>query len=388
GCFVSGGLGSATIAYYLNKYRENRNLHVYTVGFQNENIEDLEAATDVVKTLGVNHQSHVITPHDYLDDLTKVIWYLDEPIADPNILATWRLSSLAAKDVNCVFSGMGSDEFLAGHNRYTLKEQQIDPLSKALEISKPLIYRFLVPIINMFYRPLAYRLLKESRTDPWQFEYLKQNSLFPEHILKNVSPKLVGLFDTEVFLHKFHHINRVKSSVSSFLYFDVKTRLADCYMLQYDRLTSAHNLSWRTPFMDRSLIEFLASLPEPEQLTEDETASYLKRVMTDHLPPAVVQRAKRTRKAFLSNWIEKSSFGHICKQLELGTLVETGIISREWLKVALETPESRVNSFRYLWAIFILEVWFQLFINRPITPEMPETPVNKLLIDNVRIKSS
>lgn len=388
GCFVSGGLGSASIAYYLHKLRKGKNLHAYTVGFEEESIDDIEVANEVARTLDIEHNTRMITPDQFLDHMTEIVWHLDEPIADPNVIATWELSSLASRDVKHVFSGMGSDEFLAGHNRYTLKEQHIDIFSKSLELSKPFIYRFLVPIINMFYKPLAYRLLKESRTDPWQFEYLKQNALFPEHVMRKVSPKLAGLFDPEVFLHKFHHINRVKSSVSSFLYFDVKTRLADCYMLQYDRLTSAHQLSWQTPFLDRSLIEFLASIPEPESLTEDETASYLKRIMKEHLPPSVVQRAKRTRMNFLSSWIEKSAFHEICRQLEYGTLVETGIVSREWLNYVLATPERRINSFKYLWAIFTLEMWFQLFINRPIVPGVPDIPVNKLLIENVRMRSA
>jgi asparagine synthase (glutamine-hydrolysing) len=384
GCFVSGGLGSASVAYYLKKMGHNKHLTAYSVGFEDENRYDIETAVDVANTLGIDHKTRIITPENFLDNITKIIWHLDEPISDPNIIATWELSALASLDVKHVFSGMGSDEFLAGHNRYTLKEQQIDAVTKAIEISKPFVYKFLVPIVNMFYKPLAYRLLKESRTDPWQFEYLKQNALFPEHVMKKACPKLAGLFDPEVFLHKFHHINRVQSSVSSFLYFDVKTRLADNYMLQYDRITSAHHLSWRTPFLERSLIEFLASLPEPESLTEDETASYLKRLMQDRLPSSVVQRAKKTRRNFIASWIEKSSFHEICKQLEHGTLVETGIISREWLRLALSTPERRVASFKYLWAVFTLEMWFQLFINRPITPGVLEIPVNRLLLENER----
>ena len=94
--------------------------------------------------------------------------------------------------------------------------------------------------------------------NPWQANYLKQIVIFDDQKMKRAAPTLSGLFDPEIFLQKFHNISRINSLVSSFQYFDVKTRLADCYILQYDRLMSAHSLDWRPPFLDKAIIEFLS----------------------------------------------------------------------------------------------------------------------------------
>lgn len=372
GCFISGGLGSASTAYYLKKVAKEKEIRAFSVGFEEENSEDLKIAKEVANHLQIPLKMQEIKQNSFLQDFEKIIWHLDEPISDPTVIATWALAKLASNDVTTAFSGMGCDELLAGHSRYTLKETRTNIISHFMELSKPLIYKFLVPIVNLLQKPLAYRLLKKSRTDPWQFEYLKQNALFSESMIKKVSPKLSGLFDPEVFLHKFHHINRVESSVASFLYFDVKTRLADHYVVQYDRLTKAHNVAWRTPYLDHHLIEFVASLPEPNQLTEGETASYLKLLMKNHLPSSIIERPKKTRKNFLERWVTSQEFQNVFILLKEGTLVETGIISKEWLIQSISTHESRVKNFRYIWAIYTLEVWFQLFINRPITPWAPD----------------
>lgn len=377
GCFISGGLGSATVAYYVSKLAKKRQISSYTVGFKNENEEDVEAAKLVANRLGIHQDISYITPANFLQNLVQIIWYLDEPLADPNIVATWALAGLAAKDVSTVYSGMGSDELLAGHNRYTDEEQHLSFLSRLMLLPKPLICQMVVPIISMINKPLCYRCMKYCRSDPWQFEYLEKNALFNQCLLNKASPVLAHLFDPEVFLHKFHNLSRIKSKVSSFLYFDVKTRLVDKFVLQYGRLTEAHNLRWNTPFLDQHLMEFLASLPEPEHLAESETALFLKMLMKDILPPTVIERPKKSRPDFISSWANSAEMTEICHLLEKGVLVESGYLSLKWLRHATASPEERKHSFRYLWAMIVLEIWFKLMVNQPIS----RTPPNKSVIE-------
>ncbi|MCB1112466.1 MAG: asparagine synthase (glutamine-hydrolyzing) [Chlamydiales bacterium] len=381
GCFVSGGLGSATAAYYVQKEMHTEGLPAFSVAFQGENEEDLEASGIVCNRLNLACHKKLITPEEYLDHLSEIVWHLDEPLADPNIVATWQLAGMAAEKVNTVFSGMGSDELLAGHNRYTVNEQRISMPVRMLHLSKQLAYSVLIPFLNRINPSTAFRMLKESRTNPWQYEYLRQNALFDESMMRSASPKLAGLFDPEVFLHKFYHLSRVQSRVSSFLYFDVKTRLADCYIFQYEKLTQARNLTWMSPFLDQELIEYLAGLPEPEELSINETASVLKVLLKNIYPEQFVNRPKVTRKALLASWVELSGLSGVFEKLKTGTLMEIGLLSKSWLDKVLATPKSRQLHFRYLWALLILEVWFRLFINRAIEPRTPKMPIEILLTE-------
>ncbi|PJD97968.1 MAG: asparagine synthetase B [Parachlamydia sp.] len=381
GCFLSGGLGSASVAYYMHKVLNDCKFSAFSVSFAGENDADMQAASEVAKKLDLLHYCEEIKPTDFLTDLVKIIWYLDEPLADPNIVATWHLAKLAATKTHTVFSGMGSDELFAGHNRYTTQEQGFSTFAAVTQFSMQFLRALLIPLLNVVYKKGAFSLLRQSRTNPWQFDYLRQNALFSESELAKAAPRLAELFDPEVFLHKFHHLSRIKSTVSSFLYFDIKTRLPDCFILQYERLMAAHNLKWLTPFLDQHLMEYVASLVEPESLAENETASFLKAVIKPVFSTSFVQRPKKTRKTFLRNWLIDPEMRDIFLLLKRGTLVETGLISNRWLQRQIEQLQTSPYAFKYLWSILVLEIWFRLFINRSIQSTPPNLSVKQLLIE-------
>lgn len=365
GCFITGGIGSATVAWEVSRLAIEPP-HGYTVAFSGQNEDDSKIAAEVAKTVNIPLQSSTITPDSLVKNLISIVWNLDEPIADPTIVATWNLSEMAARDTKTVFSGMGSDEFLAGHNRYTNVEQEMGFINRLNLIPGPILRHIIVPALHLFSPAAAFNILKVNRTNPWQFEFLRHNAVFDEHQLREAAPQLSRYFDPDTFLHKFHHMSRINSSVAQLLYLDVKTRLPDHFMLQYERLTKAHGLSWRSPFLDRELVEYAAGLLEPEVLLESSTASYLKPIIAPIFSPDIVGRPKRSRPSFLNAWTPLPEIRHLFQYLLRGTLIETGIISEAWLREQLFGEGVSQHNFRLLWSILILEIWYHLFINRPI----------------------
>lgn len=380
GCFVSGGLGSATVAYYLQQMIPHDQLHAYSVEFQSETSQDMQAASKITASLKIPHHCKTMTPQNFLDDLVKIIWHLDEPLADPNVIATWHLSRMV-KETGIVYSGMGSDELLAGHSRYTLDERSIRYKDKFIHMAMPWIKRFCLPLLTAIYKPGIYAILQKSRTYLWQLEYLRQNALFPVEVLSAAAPRLSSLFDPRIFLHKFYNISKISSPVASFLYFDVKTRLVDCFILQYERLTTANGLNWRSPFLEQNLVEYLASLLEPDNQKEKETALFLKTILKDIFPSSVVLRPKKTRKELLKSWVANSELSSLFQLLPKGVLVESGIISSKWLNQQLVSPHKQEESFRYLWSILALEIWYRLYLHRTVRPQSLDISVRDLLTE-------
>lgn len=372
GCFISGGLGSASIAYYVHKLRDNHKVEAFSAGFDKESDEDLRTASQVANELSFPQKITVINAKEALNDLVKVIWHLGEPIADPNVLMIWNLARLASESVPTVLSGMGSDELLAGHTRYTAHESSEHNSSWFQRIQQPIKRNFIVPLLNTFLPSASLDMIRQCKTNPWQTQYLHANALFDEKMLQEASPALSGLFDPTTFLHKFHQLAKIKSIVSSFLYFDFKTRLPDCYVMQLDRLTTAFGLDWKAPYLSTEVVEYLAGVPEPEQLAVDDTASYLKAILKSHLPESVIRRPKVSRPHFLESWTDNPTLTQAFELLRQGNCVDTGIISRSWLSENLETPQKRKQAFKYLWAVMVLEIWLRLFIVRPIRSDPPE----------------
>lgn len=377
GCFVSGGLGSASMAYYLQKLITPTEVEAFTVGFQGENIADVEVAEEVAKELKLQQHKEIITPGDFLNDLAKIAWFLDEPISDPSVIGTWRLASLSAP-IGVVFSGMGSDELLAGHERYTVKERRTNGFAERFQMLTPLLKSFILPIMRLFSSENTFRLLLQTRTKPWQLEFLDRNALFPQHLLEKASPRLASLFDPHVFLHKFPNLPNISSRVSSFLYFDVKTRLINSFIFQYERLTTAKGLDWRTPYLTQELVEFLAKMPEPQELQPSETFKILKGIMKNVYPERILNRPKTTRRDFLNSWVEISGTSELFKKLPKGSLVELGIIDPDWIKGIISTRHLQRQYFPQLWGILMLEIWFRLYINSSFRNPLHETTIEEL----------
>lgn len=379
GCFLSGGLGSSSTAYFLNKLKEDRKIEAFTTGFAEENRADIETAEKVSSALRMPHYCSLVMQDFFLHDLVRMLWHLDEPLADPNILLAWQLTKMATQQTRCVFSGMGCDELLASHLRYTAEERKGGYQLHLRQWMHPLLKKFIIPLFRHVSPTIAYRMLKESKVNPWQAEFIYSSMLFPEGRLAQVSPSLEGMFDIEVFFHKFHHINRLPSITSSFLYFDVKTCLPERYILQFERFCSVHGLTWQTPFLDREVVEFITSIPSPEILSGKDTAAALKIILDGHLPEEVVNRSKHTRLNFLKSWVEAPELLEAFHLLDEGTLVDNGLLSKRWLQEKLASPASRYASFPQLWAILVWEIWFRLFINRPVRSEVPDIRVKDLL---------
>lgn len=379
GCFVSGGLGSASTAYYVKNIVPEKDIHAFTAGFQGQNDEDVEAAEICAQTLGIPHVKRWITPQNFLDEFVMIAWHLDEPLADHTVVSTWELAKIAAPYTKNVFSGMGSDEFVAGHSRYSIAERSLAFSTQLKHYIHPFLRNFFFPFLNFFSKSSVYHLLKEVRSNPWQSEYLEDNVLFHRDELSKAFPTLKGLFDTDIMLRKFNNISRIQSMLSTLMYIDVKTRLPECYILQYDRLTAAHGLDWNAPFFDRKIIEYLAAIPEPLYLREFETASYLKAIAEKIYPPEIVNKPKKTRRNFLRPWLDISELKTAFHMLLQGTLVETGLISQNWLREKTASPKTMHESFDLLWAVLALEVWFRLFINFPVTGQAPSVPLIEFL---------
>jgi len=379
GCLVSGGLGSAAVAYYTTRCTDSDRVRAYSAGFLGESDADLQTAAEVASELRLSHKYEVVTQNTFLDDLVRIVWHLGEPIADPTTLVIWKLARLASSEARTVLSGMGADELLAGHSRYTSAEQQERYIPLLKRLLQESVRRYVVPAVQIVSQPWALSLLRESRTNPWQSAFLRSSTVFDEATVRRVSPALDGLFDPDTFLQKFHRLPEINSVVASYLYFDVKTRLPELYIQQYDRLMTAFGLEWQAPFLKKELVEFLAGLPEPEVLMQEQTASPLKQALRGHLSDAVIDRPKQSRPHFLSSWANTQSFCDALEQLKTGVCVDQGVVSGAWLKKNTESAALRQARFRQLWAILTLEVWLRLFINRPIRTTPPEGSLMDLL---------
>ena len=370
GCFLMGGVGSSTIARYAAK---ETNIQSFGSFFDGQNDRDKDAAQKTAELIGIPLEASTILPEEMLNDLLQIIWHLDEPLADPNVIATWNIAKQAKSKADVLFSGMGCDELFGIHTKYNLGEAPPTIRDKFTTWSTPLLKQT-APFLQKFAPKTAMKILRSTRANPWQGKYLRANQLFSSDEMARAAPDLCHAFDSEVFLNKFHHLDRIHSIPESFQYFDVKTLLPDCYIHQYERLTTANGLDWRTPFLDPLIIETLATTKHK---------GVLQKLLKKNLPKELIKRPKVTRRGFLSPWAKTANLVPLFRHLPFGTLVESGILSKEWIREQVQTEESIIRSFPKLWAIFTLEIWYRLFIQRAPDSPPPKTTAHQLIFEDV-----
>jgi asparagine synthase (glutamine-hydrolysing) len=373
--FSSEFLGTATVADRLKKIHPEAKVSTHATLYEKENTEDIKAALSIAKSLKTPLQIDTITPYNILNDFPKLIWHLDEPVADVGIVSTWRLAEYAAQNDLTIFSDIACSELFTEHQRY--HPPSPSKISQMIDSLKPWVRKKVIPLIRSVYPPLAFSFLKGISSSSWQAEYLHANALFKVENLLSAAPMLASNFDPEVFLHRFYHSTRIKSHVDTFLYFDVKTRLADSTVFQHEKLSSAHGAKWSSPFLFQNIVELLAGINAKYNSHE-----LLLELSRNSVPDEAHVTAPPPNPNFLKSWADTYALRKIFYLLPQGSLVGNGIISSRWITKQLTSDKIDMNTFKHLWAILVLEVWVRQYIDHPISHQAPELTTDELLLSH------
>lgn len=374
-CLVSGGLGSASVAYFLSTQQPTK---AFSAAFQGQTEQDSQTATQICSTLQIEQQFSLIGPDKLLTTLPKILWHLDEPLADPNIVLTWHLAEMAAKWSPYTVSGMGSDELFAAHNRFLVTEQSLSPFMQLTEWFKPIFRTLFLQPLFWLWPKMGYEFLRKYPTNPLQAQYVNSNALLNIHTAKKAAPAIAHLFDLDIFLHRFYNISKAGTNMDAMLYLDVKTRLVDLYIMQYDRLTACHKLHWTSPFLSKDLLEFAAPLIRGGLQKETES-SLLQLMLANIFSPAIVNRKKTSRPNLLNQWVEHPQLFSVFSALKNGTLTKSGMINRLWIESLLAKNNKTPNRFLSLWSILCLEIWYRIYIDQPIQTTPPSLSTQEFI---------
>ncbi len=369
GSFLTGDLGSSAMNWFLSHSTTRDRIRAYTSVFDEPHPVELNLSSEIAKTLFLTHEIKRIKPDEVIEELPKIVWHLDEPLADPFVVQTWNLGKIASSECSLAYTNIGWEEMLGGSSRYFTSDgrQKRSKLSTAFVLSQlPPSFRerVVLPLLKLFGSNYLFRILRNVEINRDQVIYLMNSALFKEHARKKASPLLYKYFDPEVFAQRFHRLSTIPGNIDPSLYYDAKTQLPDRLLIQYDRLLTPYNIRVINPFLDTRLVEFLATVPEETKFEAKQPGAILHQLMMRlcHACPPFPERTD----SFMETWRTNSQFRHLFGLLAEGRLVDEGFISGRWIRQQLGYPYLTAEMFHQLWAIMILEVWFRLYIDRPI----------------------
>jgi asparagine synthase (glutamine-hydrolysing) len=371
GSYVSGGVDSSLLASLARGVRPDGPFKAFNGRF----LDGLDYdESQYAKALAdeQNMQLHIadICEQDFVDHIAKVIWYLDQPIAGPGAFPQYMVSKRVGQHIKVVLGGQGGDEIFGGYARYLVAyfEQCIKgAIEGTLHNGKYVVsYESIIPNLETLrqYKPMLREfwssgLFGERDERYWRLVNRANtfgNILAPEAIDQRAT--------LEEFKSIFWGSNVGKESYfDSMTHFDFKTLLPSLLQVE-DRMSMAHGVEARVPFLDHPLVEFAATIPADIKFRNGELKRLLKAVFGNHLPSAI--RDRKDKMGFpvpLNLWLKR---GGPVRDLIGDILGSQRARMRSYLGKGLSIDtvlDSQSTYGRNLWALLSLELWHQQFLD-------------------------
>jgi asparagine synthase (glutamine-hydrolysing) len=362
GMFLSGGVDSSAIAALL-KRSVACPLKTFAVGYPDAAASELTYASQVAHAIGTDHYETSVGPRDFFNALPRLIWHEDEPIAWPSSVSLYFVSKLASEHVKVVLTGEGSDEIFGGYERYRwhLWNQQAAEKYLALPaalrhwIRKQTASRLLSSALR---RKLGHTMLARENT----LESLLLDNFYCA-FSSDQRAKLLGAPDAAYAGYLRHwNAHPGASTLARMLYADQKTYLVALLMKQ-DRMSMAASIESRVPFLDHTLVEFAASLPDRFKIRGSVQKVALKRALVDVLPPLAIRRPKMGFPTPLREWLRSPSTEPVYQALRAPDGLLASHCDRKEIDTIVHRHRSGLeDATDRIWRLVNLQLWGDLFL--------------------------
>ena len=369
GVFLSGGIDSAAITATMATL-VSEPIRTFSVAFAEREANELEYARMVASRYATQHHEVIVSPDDFFSQLPKLIWHEDEPIAHPSSVALFFVSQLAAKHVKVVLTGEGSDETMAGYNRYRVTEYNM----RLGALYERVVPKALRTFVRRQLRDGAARtrlgavasrtfLGRESDLDDLYFDNFAVfgRTAQADLLTPAVRATVAGIDPYEAYHRALARVEG-RPLVSRLLYTDIKTYLHELLMKQ-DQMSMAASIESRVPFLDHPLVEWVAQLPASMRLRGTTTKWILRAAMKDRLPEAILSRPKMGFPVPVGEWL-RGPWRHLLSEFVASPRArDRQLFQPHAVDQVIAEHIAGVNHSERLWALLNFEIWARIFLD-------------------------
>lgn len=379
GVFLSGGLDSTAVLAAMSRAEPGRRFKTFTVGYQAGSAEEERAnehgyARLAAEAFGAEHHEVRLTGDDFRDALPRIVWHLDEPVADPACVPLYFVSRRAREEITVVLSGEGADEVLGGYGIY----RRMLGLERA--------HRLLARATGgraAAAAGAAARLLPGERLPYWArlagLPLAERYRGVSRGFLPEGKAKLLGRNGSDGadrcladFLAERSPAPPSASPLARMLRLDTTTWLPDDLLVKADRMTMAHSQELRVPFLDHRLVELAAALPPEHKVRGGQGKVLLREAMAGLVPRAILERSKKGFPVPTAPLLRR--LGDFTREL----LLDRGSACRTWFDpAAVETlldehAHGRARRDQEIWSLLVFELWHGTFLDGRFSAARPQ----------------
>jgi len=369
GAFLSGGVDSFITTAMIRHINPKAEIHTFTIGGEEKN--EFDGARMAANFLKTNHTEIKLTREKYFKNLQKMIWYFDEPVADPAGYALYFLAQEARKKVKVVLAGEGADEFFGGYGMY-LEPIAVSPISN---LPKPIKKFLSFAIKNIPFNFKGKNYIKRGLT-PLKDKYIGNANIFKEEEIKKIWKEKTDFpleFQENFDISKIYKKAEGLSEPTKMQYIDINTWLIGDILQKGDKMSMAQSLEVRTPFLDRVVSEFASKIPDnlkfkysSDKKISGQNTKYLLRKVAQKLGKNQIEDRKRIGFVIpLADWLRKEKFWK--DQLINSTFFETFLNKNEIKKLIFNFENKNNNIYkereysRKIFTLLVLDLWYKEF---------------------------
>jgi asparagine synthase (glutamine-hydrolysing) len=369
GAFLSGGIDSGTVVGLMAAHSD-RAVETFSIGYDigAEHFDERAPARRVAELFGTRHHEFVVRP-DLIDVVPRLIRAFDQPFADSSAIPNWYLSEMTRRQVTVALSGLGGDELVAGYERYrgALLAERLGFLPSWLKQRlRPLVERWPDSRSGSHWSGRAKRFVRTLELD-FDDRYLELISAFGSAAREDMlSPEMreqVSLSEPRELFDGYAELVRDADPLNRALFLDLKLYLPGDLLTLTDRMSMAHSLEVRVPFLDHQVLEFAATIPPNLKLRGMERKHILKRAVADLLPSSILERKKMGFSIPLTVWFRGELRPFVEETLSRQAITETGVFSYDAVRRLLDDHfELRANVDNQIWGLITFMIWYRDYI--------------------------
>jgi asparagine synthase (glutamine-hydrolysing) len=354
GSFLSGGIDSSIIASIAKQFHPA--IKTFSVGFEQNGFSEIDVAKETADKLGVENISYVITPQEYMNELPKIIWHMDDPLADPAAIPLYFVAREARKHVTVVLSGEGADELFGGYNIYR-EPQDLEVFNKIPRVGKVL----LKGIANIMPEGMKGKSFIERGVTPMEERYIGNAKMFTEEEKRDLlSVYREGLNYTDI-TKPLYAESKGYDPVDRMQFIDIHTWMRGDILLKADKMTMAHSLELRVPFLDKVVFETASKIPTNLKTANGTTKYILRKAAEGIVPEHVLNRKKLGFPVPIRHWL-KNEMNDWAKTIIKESSTDHLINKSYVLRLLEEHCQGKADNSRKIWTVLIFMVWHQVYV--------------------------
>ena len=370
GAFLSGGVDSSAVVATMARVGGGRT-KTFSIGFSTTEYDETRYARMVAERYATDHEELVVEP-DAVAILPQLIWHYGEPFADPSAIPTYYVSEMARRKVTVALNGDGGDECFLGYNRYKAMHylSRLDGMPRWSRAGLGRSLALAPPALQRRYKIPRIRALLQAPDQPPSRRYgftivyftdTDKAAGYGDAMQTHLAGAALDLLEP--------YFAEADSLVSGANCADIHTYLPDDLMVKVDVASMAHGLEARSPLLDHVFMEWAAELPEQLNMAHGRTKALFKSAMEPYLPNELLYRPKMGFGCPVDHWFrsELKEFAH--ETLLSQSARERGLFRPAYVRRLLEEHCAFTQDHHTrLWALLMLELWFQMWIDAPTEP--------------------